>query len=311
MSTTQQGRPSFGIKTTPAHLGYEEISRVWREADEIEEIEHAWLWDHLMPTYGPRNGPLLEGWTLLAALAAQTRRIGLGLLVTSNRLRPPAVLAKIAATVDAVSGGRLTMGIGVGGTRQADGAGGVPGQNPIAAEYAAYGLDLVSPAEGVARLAETCTILRRLWTEERVDFTGRHYRLRGAYCEPRPPRRPPLLIGGWGTRTLRVVAEHAEVWNVPGPPHHDLAFIRERSAVLDRHCAELGRDPAEITRSVQFHVTYEDPAAVRATARELLGMGVSHVVLNLTRPYPPRPAHWVADEIVRPLLAEGVPIGRP
>ena len=195
---------SFGIKTTPVHTTYDDLLRVWEEADTVPEIEHAWLWDHLMPLFGPKDGPAFEGWTLLAALAARTRRLRLGLLVTSNRIRPPAVLAKIAATTDVISGGRLVVGLGVGGTHQPAGAGGVPGDNPAIAEYAAYGLDLVPPAEGVARLAETCTVLRRMWTEDVVDFDGPHVTLRGARCEPRPVQRPgpPLLIGGWGDRTL-------------------------------------------------------------------------------------------------------------
>ena len=100
--------------TAPMQVGYHDVLRVWREADAIPEIEHAWLFDHLMPIGGDPSGPTYEGWTLLSALAAQTERLRLGLLVTSNRFRPPAMLAKIAATVDIVSGGRLDFGIGAG-----------------------------------------------------------------------------------------------------------------------------------------------------------------------------------------------------
>ena len=99
--------PSFGIMTAPSQVDYHDIVRVWREADAIPAIEHAWLFDHLMPIGGDPRGPAFEGWTLLSALAAQTGRLRLGVLVTSNRFRPPAMLAKIAATVDIVSGGRL------------------------------------------------------------------------------------------------------------------------------------------------------------------------------------------------------------
>src|ERR1700712_3644111 len=104
----------FGIMTAPAQVDYHDVLRVWREADAIPQIEHAWLYDHLMPLGGAPLGPAYEGWTLLSALAAQTRRLRVGLLVTSNRFRPPAMLAKIATTVDIVSGGRLDFGIGAG-----------------------------------------------------------------------------------------------------------------------------------------------------------------------------------------------------
>ena len=129
----------FGLKTTQSHTTYADVLRVWQEADELPEIEHAWLFDHLTPLFGPPSGPIMEGWTLLAALAARTSRLELGLMVTSNRIRPPAVLAKIAATTDVISGGRMVMGLGVGATRQ-------PGPNPGVPEFAAYGIDLVAPA---------------------------------------------------------------------------------------------------------------------------------------------------------------------
>ncbi len=288
---------SFGIKTNPVHTGYDDILRVWREADAVPEIEHAWLWDHMLPLYGPVDGPILEGWTLLAALAAQTERLRLGLMVTSNRVRPPAVLAKIAATTDVISRGRLVVGLGVGGTRQPPAV-----ANPAIAEYAAAGLTLVPAGEGVARLDEACTILRRMWSGERFDFPGPHYPLTGALGRPTPVQRPgpPLLIGGWGSRTLRVVARHADLWNVPGPPHNPVAYLTERARVLEAHCHAIGRDPAGIVRSTQIVVDYDDPAATRATVHDLREAGWSHIVLNLRAPYPPGVAAWLAAEIIRP-----------
>ncbi|MFJ5302908.1 LLM class flavin-dependent oxidoreductase [Streptomyces sp. NPDC088350] len=290
----------FGIKTTPMHVPYEDIRRVWLEADAVPEIADAWLWDHLLPVAGPKDGQIHEGWTLLSALAAQTERLRLGLLVTSNRVRPPAVLGKMASTVDVISGGRLVLGLGVGGTHQPPGAGGIEGANPAIAEYEAYGLSLVPPGEGLARLAETVAILKGMWTRDVFDFEGRHYRLRGTRCEPKPVQRPgpPLLIGGWGTRLLRLVAEHADVWNVPGPPHQSVDHVAERARVLDAHCAELGRDPGTITRSVQVLVSYDDPATTRETVRRLIGAGMNHIVLSLPRPYPQGVARWLADEII-------------
>ncbi|MTE14242.1 LLM class flavin-dependent oxidoreductase [Nocardia sp. CT2-14] len=277
---------------------YDDILRVWEEADGLPEIADAWLWDHLLPLTGPPNGPVLEGWTLLAALAARTRRLRLGLLVTSNRIREPAVLGKIASTVDTVAGGRLIMGLGVGGTRQPADTGGIAGPNPAETEYAAYGLPIVSPGEGLARLAETIEILEKMWREPEFDFEGRYYTLRRNHNEPKPVRRPPLLVGGWGDRTLRLVAERADLWNIPGPPHNGLDFLIERSGVLDAHCAELGRDPAEITRSVQYIVDYDDPAATRATVLELIDAGFTHIVLSLRAPYPDKVATWLVEKVI-------------
>ncbi|MEW2306679.1 LLM class flavin-dependent oxidoreductase [Streptomyces sp. NPDC006655] len=295
----------FGIKTTPMHVPYDDIRRVWQEADGIPEISDAWLWDHLLPVAGPKDGAVHEGWTLLAALAAQTARLRLGLLVTSNRIRPPALLGKTASTVDVVSGGRLVLGLGVGGTHQPPGAGGIRGENPAVAEYAAYGLTLVAPAEGIARLAETVRILKLMWTRDVFDFEGEYYRLTGTRNEPKPVQRPgpPLLIGGWGTRLLRLVAEHADVWNVPGPPHHTVEFVAERSRVLDAHCADLGRDPAQIARSVQVLVSYDDPATTRATVTALIRAGMNHIVLSLPRPYPQGVARRLAEEVIAPVRA--------
>ena len=127
----QTTRPSFGIMTAPQQVGYDDLLRVWQEADALPQLEHAWLFDHLMPIAGDPGGPIFEGWTVLSALAATTRRLRVGLLVTSNRFRPPAVLAKIATTVDIVSGGRLDFGIG---------AGSRPSHPLARREYEAHGL---------------------------------------------------------------------------------------------------------------------------------------------------------------------------
>ncbi|MEU4083993.1 LLM class flavin-dependent oxidoreductase [Streptomyces aureus] len=303
MPTDENRHPlRFGLKTTPMHLSYDEILRVWEEADDLPELDDAWLWDHLMPLAGPPGGAVLEGWTLLAALAARTTRLRLGLLVTANTLRAPAHLGKIATTVDAISGGRLVMGLGVGGTRQPD------GPNPAVAEFAAYGFPLPSPAEGLARLTETITILRRMWTEEVFDHDGPFTTLRGTRNGPGParPGGPPLLLGGWGDRTLRIVAEHADIWNVPGPPHNSTEWIAERARVLDAHCAAIGRDPAEITRSAQIIVDHSDPAATRAHVHALAAAGIWHIVLALPRPYPDNAARRLVEEIVVPVRESGI-----
>jgi len=282
-------RPRFGIMTAPMQVSYHDVLRVWHEADTIPEIEHAWLFDHLLPIGGDPNGPTYEGWTLLSALAAQTERLRLGLLVTSNRFRPPAMLAKIAATVDIVSGGRLDFGIG---------AGSRPSHPLARREYEAHGLPFHDAAYAVGSLAEACTIIRRLWTEtEPFDFHGTYLNLTGAFCNPKPIQRPhpPILIGGRSAATLRVVAAHADLWNIPGG---DIEDAVARSALLDRYCAEIGRDPASITRSIVLPLSYDQPRTTREAISEATDAGFQHIVLGLSPPYPVNVARWVTDEII-------------
>jgi alkanesulfonate monooxygenase SsuD/methylene tetrahydromethanopterin reductase-like flavin-dependent oxidoreductase (luciferase family) len=277
--------------TAPSQVDYQDILRVWREADTIPEIEHAWLFDHLMPIFGDPNGPTHEGWTLLSALAAQTERLRLGLLVTSNRFRPPAMLAKIAATVDIVSGGRLDFGIG---------AGSRPSLPMARREYDAHGLPYNDAAHAVGDLAEACTVVRRLWTEdEPFDFHGTYVNLTGAFCSPKPVQRPgpPILIGGRAAATLRVVAEHADLWNIPGG---DIADAVSRGALLDHYCTEIGRDPAAIIRSIHLQVSYDQPGSTRDTISKAIDAGFRHIVLGLSAPYPADVARWVTDELISP-----------
>ena len=285
----QATRPRFGIATAPMQVEYQDIVRVWREADSIPEIGHAWVFDHLLPIAGDRNGPIFEGWTLLSALAAQTQRLRLGLLVTSNRFRPPAMLAKIATTVDIVSGGRLEFGIG---------AGSRPSLPMARREYDAHGLPYDNFGDSVASLAEACTVIRRLWTEaEPFDFQGDYIRLTGAFGNPKPVQRPypPILIGGRSAAVLRVVAEHADLWNIPGG---DIEDVIRRSALLDRYCAEIGRDPAAITRSIHLAVSYQQPGLTRDAIAEAVEAGFRHIVLGLPAPYPAGVAQWVTDELI-------------
>jgi alkanesulfonate monooxygenase SsuD/methylene tetrahydromethanopterin reductase-like flavin-dependent oxidoreductase (luciferase family) len=312
--SADRGRVTFGIKTSQANTTYPEILRIWREADAVPAFEHAWLWDHLVPLRGDVTGTAIEAWTLLAALAAQTQRLRLGIIVTNNRIRPPAVLAKMAATVDIIAGGRLEFGIGAGGSAFSDPV----GLALVHREFDAYGLDVVSPGEAIGALGEACTIIKRLWTEASpFDFAGRYYQLTGAICEPKPVQRPrpPILIGASGERSaLRVVAEHADIWNCP--TRGSVEEFRHKSAVLDEHCAAIGRDPSEIIRSVQVLVAAEDqpvagaggalpsffgPSAARAFLLELIDAGARHLVLAPVSPS--LTAQRLADEIVEPVLA--------
>lgn len=282
--------PSFGIATAPQQVGYDDIQRVWREADAVPALEHAWLFDHLLPIGGDKNGPIFEGWTLLSALAAQTSRLRLGLLVTSNRIRPPALLAKIATTVDVVSAGRLVFGLGAGSRPSAPGA---------EREYTAHGLPYHDAAYAVGSLAEACTVIRRLWTDPQpFDFDGEYVQLTGAFGNPKPIQQPhpPILIAGRSTPVLRIAAEHADIWNIPGGG--DIADVAGRSARLDRFCADIGRDPTDITRSIHLGVSYDDPGHTRNQIREAVDAGFQHITLGIPAPYPNGVAQWVADEII-------------
>ncbi len=202
-----------------------------------------WVPDHFMAPpdgYGdeddlgtdPELAPILEAWTMLAALAASVPRVRLGAMVTGNTYRHPAVLANMAVTVDHISGGRLVVGVGAGWQEN---------------EHDRYGIELGTPAERSVRFEEACEILTRLFSQERTTFEGTYYRLDGAPCEPKPVQRPlPLMIGGGGERrTLRTVARFADEWNVWGAPDD----LRHKIAVLEQHCSAIGRDPGEIRKS--------------------------------------------------------------
>ncbi|CAM2952103.1 luciferase-like monooxygenase [Williamsia muralis] len=281
--------PSFGILTAQQQVEYRDVLNVWLEADAVPEIEHAWLFDHLMPIGGDPNGPIFEGWTLLSALAAETERLRIGLLVTSNRFRPPAMLAKIATTVDIISDGRLDFGIG---------AGSRPNPPEARREYPAHGLPFHDVAHAVGSLAEACVVIKRLWTEDSpFDFDGEYVQLTGALQNPKPVQRqhPPLLIAGRSAAVLRIVAEHADIWNIPGG---DIDDVIARSALLDRYCAEIGRDPASITRSIHVPVSYEEAERTRDAIGQVVDAGFGHIVLGLPAPYPVGVAHWVADELI-------------
>lgn len=227
----------FGLKLSQAAT-LDTLRSVWHVADD-SGFDHCWNMDHFA-SLGPDDGlDIFEAWTLLAGMAALTSRTRIGCSVTGNTYRHPAVLAKAAVTVDQLSGGRLEFGIGAGWAEN---------------EHTMLGLPFGTAGDRADRLEEALPVIRSLWTAPRTTFTGRHYRLIDAVAEPKPVQspHPPIWIGGTGRRrTLRMAAEHAAVWNsFGGTPGQ----VSELSAVLDRHCADIGRDPSEIRRSVQIRV---------------------------------------------------------
>jgi len=279
----------FGIKTAQQFTTYEDILRVWTEADGIPSIEHAWAFDHFIPLGPDPTGPQLEGWTLLGALAARTERVRLGLMVTGNIYRHPAVLANIATTVDIISRGRLDFGIGA-------------GWNEL--ECSMYGIELYSTGERIRRLGEACEVIKLLWTQTVANFDGKYYHLEDARCEPKPVQKPypPFVIGGGGEQlTLRIVAQYASVWNFAGG---DVETFRHKNEVLDGHCAAIGRDPRTIERSIQWPINYNNMGEVRDDIRPYIEAGASHIILNLRAPYLERIVHTLAEEVVAPFQAE-------
>ncbi len=276
-------RLRWGIKTVPQQTTYDALLKVWQDADRTPAFEHAWLFDHFAPIQGSLDGPCFEGWTLLAALAAQTQRIRLGLMVAGNTYRNPAVHAHMAATVDVISGGRLDFGVGAGWNEY---------------EHQSMGIPLYPPGERIRRLGEACEIAQRLFTQQLTDFEGRYYQLAQARCEPKPIQKPhpPFVIGGGGEQlTLRVVARYADVWNsMPA----NVEEFQHKVRVLHEHCAAVGRDPAQIELSVQTRVNYDDLAATVATLQPLVEAGATHLVLMLNYPYRDGIVERLADKVV-------------
>jgi F420-dependent oxidoreductase-like protein len=275
--------PTFGIKTAPQHTTYDDMRVVWQEADAIPSIEHAWLFDHFAPIQGDLDGPCLEGWTTLAALAAETSRLRVGLMVTGNTYRHPAVLAKTAATVDVISHGRLDFGIGAGWNVY---------------EHESMGIPLYPPGQRIRRFGEACEIFKRLFTEPTVTFEGKYYQLTDARCEPKPVQKPypPFVIGGSGEQlTLRIVAQYADIWNYTGGSVEE---FQHKVAVLRQHCDEVGRDFNDIQLSYQHRLAEDDYAASVPVVEEFLKAGATHFVLAIPPPHGPGMAERVATEVI-------------
>jgi len=274
---------SFGIKTAPQHTTYEAILRVWRQADENPAFDHAWLFDHYAPIFSDINGACLEGWTTLAALAAETSRIRLGLMVTGNTYRHPAILASIAASVDIISNGRLDLGLGAGWNEY---------------EHNSMGIPLYAPGERIRRLDESCQIIKQLFTQDLTTFEGRYYQLKEVRREPKPVQQPhpPIVIGGSGEKlTLRVVAKHADIWNFVNGPVEE---FQRKVGILQQHCQAVGRDIQTIELSTQVRVNYDNLSETAARTQSFIDAGANHFVYTLTAPYPEDIVSRLADEVV-------------
>ena len=222
----------FGVQLQAQRTSWQEYVAALRSVEELG-FDSAWTCDHLLPFSGPDDGPCFDALTTLAAMATLTSRVRIGVLVNGVLYRDPATLAKSAALVDHISGGRLEFSLGAAWAER---------------EFRAYGLPFPSLKERYERLDEALQIVTSLWREHRTTFVGHHYRLENAPCEPKPLQQPfpPITIGGSGLGTLRLAAKYATTWNMQGPPDK----FAERAALLRRCCEEVGRDFDEIELSL-------------------------------------------------------------
>ena len=221
---------AFGIDEKKLAAPFNRVRDVVLECERLG-YDSVWLDDHLMF----KKQTILECWTTLAALSPITTKIRLGTMVTCNSFRNPALLAKMAATVDVISNGRLEFGIGAGVQRE---------------ENLAYGMQFPTPQERISRLKEAVEVIKKLWTEEKASHEGKYYRVNEAVCEPKPLQKPhpPITIGGGGEKlTLKVAAQHADRFDWGYVP--SLETYQKKLEVLESHCKAVGRDCHEIERS--------------------------------------------------------------
>lgn len=260
----------FAVKTPTHHTTWDRMLDIWRAADEIDLFESAWNFDHFYPIRGDTDGPCLEAWVTLSALAQATQRIRVGTMVNGMHFRHPAVTASMASSLDIVSGGRLELGLGAGWYEL---------------EANAYGIDLGTVDERMTRFEEGTEVIHLLLTQENTDFEGRFFQLDNARNEPKPQQkpRPPIVIGGRGEkRTLPLAARFASMWDAQFVEEEKDEWLRLRD-VLWRHCQDVGRDPAEISCSSHLAIGPDpDPAQVASRAGAMFDAGLDVIILGFT-----------------------------
>ncbi len=293
-----------GFSTDQA-LSWDDLPGRWKLIED-SGYDSIWLADHLLPWWtdpGTRarkpvpwdtpesdeSDPYLEGWTLLTAAAAMTKRVQLGMLVTDNLLRSPALTAKMAVTVDYVSGGRTALGIGAGWMER---------------EHSAYGFPFGTPGEKVDRLTESLAVIDSLMKNERTTYDGKYVQIDNAPFEPKPVNGSmPFVVAGSGNRMLKLIARYADVWNTAMTPDQ----FRERGQRLNEECEKIGRDPSEIRWSyygfgeILGIDPFSSPSAFQQVAEQFIEAGVSEMLLEIPHPN----AHQ--DEVIRQVGAEVLP----
>ncbi|HEY5652022.1 MAG TPA: LLM class F420-dependent oxidoreductase [Acidimicrobiia bacterium] len=235
-----------------------------KAAHRIEDLgyETAWVYDHFHTVPHATQEPTYECWTLMAALAASTSRVRLGQMCTCNSYRNPAHLAKVASSVDVISGGRLEFAIGAGWYVE---------------EYLAYGYEYPRDGVRLAQLDEAVQIIKKMWTDDEATFEGKHYSVRGAINRPKPlqsPHPPMWIAGGGEQKTLRLVARYGDYSNVAGT----VDVFQRKNRILDEHCAEIGRDPSEVGRTCHMFVTVADSEAALRSSVERVASQIGRTV---------------------------------
>lgn len=246
----------FGVQIEP-QLGfsYDEIKVIAKESERLG-YHSLFCSDHFFLNPERPEVDCLECWTTLSALIGETRTLRLGSMVSCNSYRQPSLLAKVAATFDVLSGGRLEFGIGAGWKE---------------VEYKAYGIPFPKASTRIEQLAEAVQIIRAMWTQDKTTFKGKHYAIEEAVCEPKPLQKPhpKIMIGGEKPKLLRVVAEHADAWNLAWTQTPEQ--LGEKLGILEEHCSEVGRDIEEIERTLGIIVVLgEDEEQIRGKVKEML-----------------------------------------
>ena len=254
--------PNFTFPGVKDEALFEHIAMLATTA-EVAGFDSLFVMDHFyqLPNIGPRTDPMLEGYAILSGLAARTKKVRLGTLVTGVTYRNPAFLAKETTTLDIISSGRAILGLGAAWNED---------------EHKGYGYEFPPVGERISRLEEALQICRAMFREESASFNGRYYRVEGALNFPRPiqPNGPPIMVGGGGEqRTLKLVAQYADMCNIFG----DLATVRHKMEVLQRHCESVGRDPNTIlkTRLGSLLIRHTDAEAEKAFEQILNISGIN------------------------------------
>ena len=274
----------FGI-CTDQNMTWEKTVTRWQLFERLG-FESAWLCDHLIQPSRPQ-GPYFEAWSLLGGLAARTEKIRIGVLVTSNTFRHPSVLAKMAVTVDHISNGRLEVGLGAGWYEP---------------EHTMFGIPLPETKELVTRFREAVQVIDLLMREDTSSFAGSYYQLRDAQSRPHGVQqpRPPLVLGAFGPRMLKIVATYGDTWNAFGTPKE----MRERNQMLDDYCREIGRDPETLDRSLYYWVptTDADPWTSKQAFYDVINpyieAGVNQFILDQPRDDQLNMLEFVAAEVL-------------